>query len=312
MARSAPTEIAISRGGSASYLGWVVGAMVYVAVLAAAGALFAQSISDRWALSLSGVVTIQIPSAEKPLRSDANTEQGQAQDGKTTRLAAVMEILRVTPGIGHLAILDRDRSLALLKPWLGEDIVERIDLPVLVDLRLMDSASLDIEALRERLGARVPGTLVDDHGLWLSRVAAVTAAVERGGWLIVLLVGGVSTISVVFAVLSGLSVNRDVVELLHLMGARDGYVAKRFQGYVLMAALPASVIAGALAVATIIAIGTVSQDPGAGDASVLRFGELGGLGTLDWLIICALPLIFALFTLVTARLAALVALRRLA
>ena len=310
MARRAPTEIAISRGGSASYLGWVVGAMVYVAVLAAAGALFAQSVSERWALSLSGVVTVQVPAAAQALNPTSEATRGG--NATLTRLAAVLEILRVTPGIGHLTILDRQRTLSLLKPWLGDDLVKQIDLPVLVDLRLMDSASLDIDDLRQRLGGRVPGTMVDDHGLWLSRVAAVTAAVERGGWLIVLLVGAVSAISVVFAVLSGLSVNRDVVELLHLMGARDGYVAKRFQSYVLMAALPASVIAGILAIATIMAIGAVSQGPTGGAGSVIRFGELGGFRPQDWLIICAVPVAFALFTLVTARLAALVALRRLA
>lgn len=310
MARRVPTEIAINRGGSASYLGWVVGAMVYVAVLAAAGALFAQSVSQRWALSLSGVITVQVPAAERAL--DPMVEAGRGRTDGPSRLSAVLEILRATPGIGHLTILDRARSRALLKPWLGDDLLTQIDLPALVDLRLMGSASLDLEDLRRRLEGRVPGTMVDDHGLWLSRVAGVTAAVERGGWLIVLLVGAVSTISVVFAVLSGLSVNRDVVELLHLMGARDGYVAKRFQSYVLMAALPASVIAGTLAVATIMAIGAVSQDPTGGADSVLRFGELGGFRPVDWLIICAIPVVFGLFTLVAAWLAALVALRRLA
>lgn len=309
MARHAPTEIAINRGSSASYLGWVVGAMVYVAVLAAAGALFAQSVSERWALSLSGVVTVQVPAAEQVL--DPTSVSDQDRDSQSTRLAVVLRILRVTPGIGHLTILDHERSLALLKPWLGDDLVKQIDMPVLIDLRLMDSESLDIEDLNQRLSGRVPGTVVDDHGLWLSRVAGVTAAVERGGWLIVLLVVGVSTISVVFAVLSGLSVNRDVVELLHLMGARDGYVAKRFQSYVLIAALPASVIAGALAIATIMAISAVSQAPSELAGSALRFGELGGFRARDWLIICAVPLVFALVTLVTARLAALVALRRL-
>jgi cell division transport system permease protein len=309
MARSTSTEIAISRGGSASYLGWVVGAMVYVAVLAAAGALFAQSVSDRWALSLSGVITVQVPDAERAV--DPGGAASRTGDDKTSRLAAALEILRITPGIGHLTILDRDKARALLAPWLGEDLVGQIDPPVMVDLRLMDPTVVDIGALRDRLSRRVPGAVIDDHGAWLTRVAAVTRAVERGGWLIVLLVGGVATISVIFAVLSGLSVNRDVVELLHLMGARDGYVAKRFQGYVLMAALPASAIAGCLAVATIMAIGAISQPEADGVEAMLRFGRFGGFRALDWIIICAIPLVFAGFTLVTARMAALVALRRL-
>lgn len=302
MAGQGAREITINRNGSAGFLGWVVGAMVYVAVLSAAGALFAQSVSQRWALSLTGVVTVQVPAAEQPVDVE----------GAVTRLGVVLEILRATPGIGHLAILDRKNALALLQPWLGEELVEKIDLPIMIDLRILGSATVDLDGLRQRLQRRAPGTIVDDHGLWLSRVAALTAAVERGGWLIVLLVGVVAAVSVIFAVLSGLSVNREIVELLHLMGARDGYVAKRFQSYVLAVALPASVIGGSFAVATVMAIAGVVQNPGGGFGVGPQFGSLSGLRTLDWVIICAVPFVFAALTLITARIAALVTLRRMA
>ena len=294
-------EITINRNGSPGFLGWVVGAMVYVAVLSAAGALFAQSVSQRWASSLTGVVTIQVLAAEQPVDAE-NT---------ITRLGAVLEILRATPGIGHLSILDRKSSLALLQPWLGQKLVDKIDLPIMIDLRILDSATLNLDGLSQRLQQQAPGTIVDDHGLWLSRVAALTAAVERGGWLIVLLVGVVAAVSVIFAVLSGLWVNREIVELLHLMGARDGYVAGRFQGYVLAVALPASVIGGSFAIATVMAIAGALHNPGGGLGSGLKFGGLGGLRTLDWVILCAVPFVFAALTLITARVAALVTLRRM-
>jgi cell division transport system permease protein len=302
MARQGAREITVNRNGSAGFLGWVVGAMVYVAVLSAAGALFAQSASQRWALSLTGAVTVQVPAAEQHVDVE-NT---------VTRLGAVLEILRATPRIGHLVILDRKSSLALLQPWLGQNLVEKIDLPIMIDLRILGSATLDLDGLRQRLQRQAPGTIVDDHGLWLSRVTALNMAVERGGWLIVLLVGLVAAASVIFAVLSGLSVNREIVELLHLMGARDRYVARRFQGYVLAVSLPASIIGGSFAIATIIAIAGVVQNPGSGLESGLQFGNLGGLRTLDWFVICAVPFAFAALTMITARVAALVTLQRMA
>ena len=295
-------EITINRNGSPGFLGWVVGAMVYVAVLSAAGALFAQSVSQRWASSLTGVVTIQVLAAEQPVDAE-NT---------ITRLGAVLEILRATPGIGHLAILDRKSSLTLLQPWLGQKLVDKIDLPIMIDLRILDSATLNLDGLSQRLQQQAPGTIVDDHGLWLSRVAALSTAVERGGWLIVLLVGLVAAVSVIFAVLSGLSDNREIVELLHLMGARDGYVARRFQGYVLAVSLPASVIGGSFAIATVIAIAGVVQNPDGGLGSGLQLGSLAGLRTLDWVVISAVPFVFAALTLITARVAALMTLQRMA
>jgi len=302
MAGQGAREITINRNGSANFLGWVVGTMVYVAVLSAAGALFAQSVSQRWALSLTGVVTVQVSAAKQPVDVE-NT---------VTRLGAVLDILRATPGIGHLAILDRKSSLALLQPWLGQELAEKIDLPIMIDLRIPGSTTLDLDGLRQRLQRRAPGTIVDDHGLWLSRVAALTAAVERGGWLIVLSVGVVAAVSVILDVLSGLSVNGEIVELLHLMGARDGYVARRFQGYVLAVALPASIIGGSFAIATVMAIAGVVQNPGDSHGSEFEFGSLGGFRTLDWVVICAVPFVFAALTLITARVAALVTLRRMA
>ena len=302
MARQGAREITINRNGAAGFLGWVVGAMVYIAVLSAAGALFAQSASQHWALSLTGVVTVQVPAAEQPVDVE-NTG---------TRLGAVLEILRATPGIGHLAILDRKSSLTLLQPWLGQKLVDKIDLPIMIDLRILDSATLNLDGLSQRLQQQAPGTIVDDHGLWLSRVAALSTAVERGGWLIVLLVGLVAAVSVIFAVLSGLSDNREIVELLHLMGARDGYVARRFQGYVLAVSLPASVIGGSFAIATVIAIAGVVQNPDGGLGSGLQLGSLAGLRTLDWVVISAVPFVFAALTLITARVAALMTLQRMA
>ena len=295
MARQGAREITINRNGAAGFLGWVVGAMVYIAVLSAAGALFAQSASQHWALSLTGVVTVQVPAAEQPVDVE-NTG---------TRLGAVLEILRATPGIGYLTILDRKISLALLQPWLGQNLVEQID------LRILGSASLDLDGLRQRLQRRAPGTIVDDHGLWLSRIAVLTTTVERGGWLIVLLVGVVAAVSIIYAVLSGLSVNRETIELMHLMGARDGYVARRFQGYVLAVSLPASVIGGSFAIATVIAIAGVLQNPSSGIESGLQLGSLGGLRTLDWVVICAVPFVFVALTIITARVAALVTLQRM-
>ena len=48
----------------------------------------------------------------------------------------------------------------------------------------------------------------------------------------VLLVGGASVAAVVFAVRTGLAIHSPVVELLHIMGATDAYVARQFQTHV--------------------------------------------------------------------------------
>ena len=195
---------------------------------------------------------------------------------------------------------------------MGRDLAGGMALPVLIDLRLLRSADLDLAVLSQRLVNAAPGTVVDDHGLWLTRVAALALAVERGGWLIVALVGIVAIVSVIFAVMSGLSVNRDIIELLHLMGARDTYIAKRFQSYVLVTAVPASIIGGACGAVTILAIADLMASPSGDLGRPFQFGALGALGARDWLVIAMVPFGLALLTMIAARVSALIALRRLA
>ena len=300
MARRSRGEFAVSHGNTVAFLGWTVGVMVYLAALAVAGALFAQTVLDRWSLSLAGVVTVQVPEAEQP-----------ATDGAWTRLEAVTALLDATPGVQAHAILDETRTRMLLEPWLGESLIAELPLPVMIDVQLARGARVDFSGLGERITAAAPGSVLDDHGLWLSRVAATASTLARGGWIVVFLVGVVAVISVVFAILSGLTVNRDVVELLKLMGAHNAYIARRFQGHVLGTALPVCGLGGLCAIGTVLAItGLVPDTGGKPAASPVQLSP-ATLSLRDWIIVGAVPLAFALLTIVTARLAALYALRRM-
>lgn len=300
MARRSRREFAVSHGNTVAFLGWTVGVMVYLATLAVAGALFSQTVLDRWSLSLAGVVTVQVPEASQP-----------ASNGPLNRIDAVTAILDETPGVDNHAVLENARTRALLEPWLGESLIAELPLPVMIDVRLERGARVDFSRLGERITSAAPGSVLDDHGLWLSRVAATASTLARGGWIVVLLVGLVAVISVVFAILSGLTVNRDIVELLKLMGARDTYIARRFQGHMVGTTLPVCGLGGLCAIGTVLAVTGLARENGAtGEALPVQLSP-AALSLLDWAIVAAVPVAFAILTVVTARLAALYALRRM-
>ena len=301
MARRTRGEFTVSRGNTVAFLGWTIGVMVYLAAMAVAGALFAQSVLDRWSLSLSGVVTVQIPAAERPAASDRSS----------SRKEAVSAILEATPGIAGQTVLDERRTRALLEPWLGDGLIAELPLPVMVEAQLTHGARIDFASLEKRIDAAAPGAVLDDHGLWLSRVAATASTLARGGWIVVFLVGLVAVFSVVFAILSGLTVNRDVVELLQLMGARDSYIARRFQGHILGTALPVCGVGGLCAIGSVLAVTRLVADPDRVSAETTILMTAPGLDLLDWIIVAAVPVAFAVLTITTARLAALIALRRM-
>ena len=79
---------------------------------------------------------------------------------------------------------------------------------------------------------------------------------------------GLATIgTVIFTTRTGLAVHQEAIEVLHLIGAQDSYIARQFATRALMLALRGGLIGLALAVPTLIAIGILSA---AMDAGAIR------------------------------------------
>ena len=150
-------DIPLNRDSSVRFLPWIIALMVYLAGLALAGTLVLQGALERWNTSLAGTLTVQLPPA-KP--------------GGTDPLPAALNLLRATRGVISAEALTRDQTAKLIAPWLGTALSpEELALPRLVDLRVDPRAGPDLADLRTRLAAAAPGALLDDHRLWLDRLA---------------------------------------------------------------------------------------------------------------------------------------------
>ncbi|MGH6968844.1 MAG: cell division protein FtsX, partial [Stellaceae bacterium] len=185
-----------------------------------------------------------------------------------------------------------------------------LELPRLIDVRLAAGGHAALAALRAKLAAAAPGATLDDHQLWLDSLARFARSAEITALAVLALIGGVAVISVSFATRSGLAVHRDVIELLHLMGARDGYVARQFERQALRLALIGGVLGLALAAAALFALSRASDAAAwLGDgATLLPALHLRGW---NWAVLAALPIIAGLVAMATARLTVLATLRRL-
>ncbi len=223
-----PEAIPLAEDASGRFLGWLVGVMTYLAILSVSGALAAHAVANAWDLKLSGSITIQVPA---PQTLDA--------DGIARRDAAVTEVLRVlsvTPGIGQVTPLSTTGTRALIEPWIGADLAARLPLPLIIDVTAGSSTPADLELLAARLEQIAPDIVIDDHGRWITRLARLAGSAELLGGAVLLVIGLVSVVSVIFAVRTGLATHRPIVDLLHIMGARDAYIAARFQRHVASAA----------------------------------------------------------------------------
>ncbi len=274
-------DLPLAGDDSARFLPWVAGAMVFLAAIALAGAILAQTVAGRWQQDLAGSLTVEIP----PRPGVA------AADRERTALA----LLKATVGVADAAAVPRSRLERLVEPWLGAGAhVAELPLPALIEVHLADDAKLDLGELGERLAEAVPGAKLDDHALWLAGVGAVVRAVEAVALSVVALIGVLSAVAVGFAVRTGLAIHADVVEVLHLIGARDAYIARQFAGHAFRATLKGGLIGLAAAVSLVAVLAE-----GRGALGPLPLPEVK-LSIAAWSAIAAVPVAAAIFALLAA------------
>ncbi|MCG8354862.1 MAG: cell division protein [Kiloniellales bacterium] len=292
-------DLPLERDGSTRFLPWLVGFMVYLAALALTAGIAMQKLVLRWDQGLAGRLTVQLP----PPDSASPGAEGREVEA---RLAEVITLLQNTPGVTDAEALDRDEIAELLEPWLGDGVHDQdLPLPTLVSVTLDPEAAPDLGALSARLTRVVPGAVIDDHQRWLGNLLDFAHTIETLAILIVIAVGGTAVITVVFVTRAGLSIHRRVIDLLHLIGAQDSYIARQFQGHALRLGLQGGSIGLVLALATILLIGHLVERS---QAALLP--DLS-LSLAEWLLLALLPLATALVAMVTARITVLRNLSRL-
>lgn len=295
------SDLPLKGDATSRFLPWIIGVMVFLATLSVAGLLLAQDVTQRWRSALAGTLTVQVP----PPFGETDP---QAQ------LADVLQILRGTPGIARAEPVSIEQSRALLEPWLGSgQIIDELPLPRLIDVALMPGARLDFAALETRLAGIAPGIVLDDHGRWLGDLVRVARSVELVAATAVLLVALTAVLAVVFAVRTGLAIHREVIDVLHLVGARDSYIAQQFARHALTLSLRGS-IPGAL-FALVLLLGVTMLANG-GAEGLAAEGFLSAdlwriLQPLDWAALAAVPVGAVLLAVLATRLAVMRALSRL-
>ena len=288
-------DVPLDKDASARFLPWLIAFMVYLATLALAAAIAVSNVTQAWDSGLAGKLTVQVP-----------PPAGDGAGGQTERVDAVLDALRDTPGVRNAEQLSAQEMAELLRPWLGEAAGSAdLPLPALIAVEVMPERAPELSSLQRRLDRAAAGTRVDDHQRTLGRLLEVARTLQLLAVLVVALVGAAAVVTVVFVTRTGLSIHRNVIELLHLIGAHDAYVARQFQRHALRLGLTGGLIGLALAAATLWALARwVGQETGA------IVPELT-LSQTQWMSLIAVPLAATLVAMLTARITVLRTLAKL-
>jgi cell division transport system permease protein len=256
----------------------VIAIMTFLASLTAGGAVLIASASQDWRSALSREMTIQIRPG--PAR-DLDVEARKAAD-----------IARAVQGIADVRIFTKEESGRLLEPWLGSGLdLGELPVPRMIVVQLAPGAVPDLAKLREAL-ERIPGASLDDHHLWLERLAAMANTIVVAAIVIFVLVLVAMALAVAFATRGAMAGNRGIVDVLHFVGAEDRFIAGQFQRHFLRLGLRGGIVGGGAAILVFITAGLVSQwwlATPSGDQIEALFGSfsLGAKGYAAILVIAA-------------------------
>ncbi|MTH96457.1 ABC transporter permease [Roseibium sp. RKSG952] len=209
----------------------VVAIMCFLASLTVGAVSIVWQAADAWQNDLVREVTIQIRPAEGV---DMLREIDKA-----------VALTQEYAGIGDVRALSDTETRDLLQPWLGAGLdLDTLPVPRLIQITVADPDLLNLKDLKQKIEAEVPGATLDDHSIWTSRLAAMAGAVVVVGVAIMILVLASMVLSVVFATQAAMAGNKDVVSVLHFVGAEDSFIAREFQRHFLMLGLKGGLSGG--------------------------------------------------------------------
>jgi cell division transport system permease protein len=209
--------------------------MTFLASLTSGAVILVGSAASEWQSDVAREVTIQVIPAP-----------GRDMDATVAKAASVA---RNFSGIAEVRPYTKAQSSALLEPWLGSGLtLDELPVPRLIVVRIAAGAAPDIPQLRRIITEQVPGAVLDDHRGWIERMRAMAGSALAAGIFILILVVAATMLSVTFATRGAMATNKPVIEVLHLVGAKNGYIAGHFQKHFLILGLQGGAIGGGVAI----------------------------------------------------------------
>lgn len=278
------TDLPLDKDPLSRFLPWLIAFMVYLAALAQSGVIGLDSLAQRWDSGMAATLTVQIP-ADLDATAETNAR----------RLQIAMNMVSEYPGVLTATVISKDKVLELLSPWLGLVEAADVPLPILIDVETDPNVDFDARVLSQKLSRHIPGSQVDDHGVWLARLIEMVRTLEglAAGVLLFILLSASGT--VIFTTRTGLTVHAEAIEVLHLTGAHDRYIAKQFAGRAMSMGLKGGLYGIALAIPTLLLLGHMAGRMEAGLLPDIQMPILG------WISLLVLPILSAFVSAVTAR-----------
>lgn len=259
---------------------------LFIVVLAIVMAI--TTMVSSWEKDILGAITVQVSPIE-----DAGKKINAAETEK--QLNKVLQFMENTNGVKKVRVIDEKTIEKLMTPWLGNKVdIESLPIPQLLDVELKEGAEINYDEMTRGLHKVTPNASIDNHRLWLNRLLKFADSLKGLALCVLLMVAGICAFSIYYSARTSLGINLNSIEILHIIGARDEYIAGQYARSYAKIGFFSGLLGLMLAVPSIVLVGRYGASTGSG------LINSAGLSDLQWLIIISTPLFSMIYAMVTA------------
>ena len=281
-------ELPLHSDATGLFLEIMISIAVFLFAVTLAGVLSINSMLSAWNNSILGSLTVQI----MPVNT---TDIQKSREETLLHQDKVVEFFKSLPEVESATPLSDDQLWALLQPWLGDGInILELPTPRIIDVRIKHGEVIDYHKLAEMEIDVSHLASLDNHKLWLNKLINFADGLKVLAMSILVLVVAISTGAIFYTTQTNLGLHRNIIEILHIMGAKDAYIAQQYAKRDAFIGFFGGVCGLVFAVPTIFMIAHLAAQIEGGIINEAK------LDFFSWGLILSLPLFSALIAMLTA------------
>ena len=277
-------ELPFKKDGANLFLEIISIISVFLFTITLAGFFMINSLVNSWDKGIVNGFTVQVT-------DEKTTDETQAD----VRLNKVINFFEQIENVEKVRLVSDKKIAKLMRPWLGDSVdVSVLPMPKLIEVKVKANSSFNFDKVAKDLSKVAPYTSINAHQVWLNKLIVFAKSVKALAFSILLLVLIICSFSIFYATKTSLGIHQNIIEILHIMGATDDYIAKQYarRGFFI------GFVSGLIGVLAGGAVLWFMADVAAG----LKGGifDKASLDTVSVMYILTLPMITALISMFTS------------
>jgi len=290
--QSKTAQIVPSASIAGNALTVVIAIMSFLACLTLGAVYMVNQSANAWVNDIASEITVELD----PVNT-ADIEK---------KMTLVALFLAKQKGVTRVKPLTADDSAKLLEPWLGQtSALAALPIPRLIAVEIDRSNPPDIQLIKTALSQNFEGVTLDDHRRWQAEIRMLTRSAALGGLAVLSLVAAATIAIIISATRSAMASNREIIEVLHFVGANERFISREFERHFLGLGVRAGLMGALAAAVAFLLLPLMMHMLGGGMVTAAETQRLIGSGELDlkgYFLCVVVVFVVACLCMITSRL----------